>query len=565
MFGFYGAGLPLTTRTITPRPSDIQRALDAAALDIVYTITLDTALAGGGTETLRYSTVGYTTDTDHTPANQHYEARLAQFQYRRSIRNSSRLGGRGSFRQGTARLIDPDRQLVKRVKADGVDGQPAEVRWGRRSWDHDIFQRLYSNEASGWRMNGREVEISLRGSAFRLDKPLNGDNRYAGTGDREGGSDVQGKPKPAALGGEHKNVNPPLLNVRASDSTTGLQIYDLHNTPDGSAPVQTVNGVFDRGVALDRADSGNGNGDFATFEALRDATTGQAGSGADIEAGEFATCFAEGYIRLATAPAGALTVDFDGGVFGGSHLTLPGAIAKVLVTTYGGFGNEQIDRPSYDRLDRLVPNPVEAWIGPDGNLTVAQALDRVVGGVEGWWGDNAQGEVQVGRIQVPQAGDPFKRTYTDRDIFDAELLNLPRDVRPAVDDVTVRYALNYNVQPSDLNTNITAGRLAFVREAWRSINSTQTVTEHDEATELQVETPYSTEAGASAHASDLLDFYNGERKLVRIVVSHKGFDVDLDNKIKLTSADLDISDELFVVIGVRIDIARNTTELILYN
>ena len=84
-----------------------------------------------------------------------------------------------------------------------------------------------------------------------------------------------------------------------------------------------------------------------------------------------------------------------------------------------------------------------------------------------------------------------------------------------------------------------------------------------EAQDLQVESLFSTSAGASAHATHLIDIYSGTYKLLRIVVGHKAFLVDIGHVVRVNSAKL-LMDRKFVVLAISTDAQSLEVELILF-
>ena len=143
-------------------------------------------------------------------------------------------------------------------------------------------------------------------------EPFNVDvltSTYAGTGGAEGGSDIKGKVKPLALGWP-RNVEPVLIN--AVDSVYQFSAYGA---------IEAVETLYERASAFSAS-----SGDYANYAAL---------VAADIPAGAWATCLAEGMIRLGAPAFGVITGDIKGHKVGGSAPRGAGALVSALASIAG--------------------------------------------------------------------------------------------------------------------------------------------------------------------------------------------------------------------------------------
>ena len=197
---------------------------------------------------------------------------------------------------------------------------------------------------------------------------------YAGTGLAEGTVDFKGKPKPLILGWA-QNVEPLLINPTNS-------IYQF----SGYGPIEEVSVLYERG-----SDFGASIGNYADYAAL---------IAADIPRGKWATCHAEGLVRLGAPQYGVITGDVKGHAVAGSTPRRTGAIIAALASI-AGIDPDRIDSDSLTALDSAVPRNVnevlfdqttlidvarsmalpclaQAGIGLDGRLFVTRAsLDGI--------------------------------------------------------------------------------------------------------------------------------------------------------------------------------------------
>jgi hypothetical protein len=192
--------------------------------------------------------------------------------------------------------------------------------------------------------------------------------KYAGTGGAEGGADLKGKPKPLVLGWA-LNVEPVLINAVVS-------VYQF----SGYGPIEAVSTLYERG-----ADYGPVGSDYATYAAL---------VAAAIPPGGWATCLAEGMIRMGAPQAGVITADVKGHKVGASTPRRTGAFIDA-VCDLAGINPALVDASSLTALDTAVarnvnlvvsdqtsvlalvqrlalPCNAQAGIGIDGRLFVAR-------------------------------------------------------------------------------------------------------------------------------------------------------------------------------------------------
>lgn len=157
---------------------------------------------------------------------------------------------------------------------------------------------------------------------------------YAGTGGAEGGTDLKGKLKPWVFGAA-MNVEPVLIN--AVDNIYQFSAY---------AAIKGVLTLYERGAAF-----GASIGDYANYAALL---------AASIPSGKWATCLAEGLIRLGAPQYGVITGDIEGDYQGSTYRRLTGAILTRIATHLGI--SSRLDSASLSALDTAVPRTTNVVI-----------------------------------------------------------------------------------------------------------------------------------------------------------------------------------------------------------
>lgn len=172
-------------------------------------------------------------------------------------------------------------------------------------------------------------------------------SNYAGTGGIEGGLDLKNAPKPMALG-RVLNAEPVLIN-------TVDNIYQVH----GYGAVSAIPALYERAAAF-----GSSFGDYADYAALL---------AASVPAGRWATCLAQGLIKLGAPAAGVITADIDGDNVGGTFWRKTGQIIKRIAGVLGL--TSVIDTTAWDALDSAVPRNVNVYLRDQINfINLAQEM-----------------------------------------------------------------------------------------------------------------------------------------------------------------------------------------------
>lgn len=154
---------------------------------------------------------------------------------------------------------------------------------------------------------------------------------YAGTTGAEGPLDLKGQLKPLVVGWP-KNVEPTLIDANNS-------VYQF----SGYGPIEAVTTLFERGSAF-----ASSFGDYGSYALLVAAT---------IPRGRWATCLAEGMVRLGAPQAGVITGDVKGHAVIGIAPRLSGVIIGLLASL-SGVDPLRIYQPSLDALDLAKPYSV---------------------------------------------------------------------------------------------------------------------------------------------------------------------------------------------------------------
>jgi hypothetical protein len=174
------------------------------------------------------------------------------------------------------------------------------------------------------------------------------------------------------------------------------------------------------------------------------------------------------YIRLGSAPAGAITADITQGATSADR-TAGQLFADVL--TLAGYSSGDWSASDVTALD-TAEGGEQGLVVAEGE-DVADVLDTLARSVGAWWGAAADGTFRIQQLAAPSGSSTFD--VTEYDVLDIErvassdpVLGLPSY------RTTLRYWKNHLVQGDGLAGGVPASRRADVGRAWREVVDTDT-------------------------------------------------------------------------------------------
>jgi len=203
---------------------------------------------------------------------------------------------------------------------------------------------------------------------------------FEGSGGIEGPQDIEGQPKPLALG-----------NVRFAG---GLLIDNVDNVRMVSADaVESITAAYDRLASL-----GPSSGDHADLAALL---------AADIPNGSWATCLAQGLVRTGAPPDGRMSFDVQGSNAGaGGYVRSPGAMIRRIADLAGGTVNEV----SLTVLDGARPYNLQLQLGEQ--TTAREVIARLADSVASVAGVSLTGELFAQPLGIGTASETLNADGT---------------------------------------------------------------------------------------------------------------------------------------------------------
>ncbi|KRE02603.1 hypothetical protein ASE61_15105 [Bosea sp. Root670] len=495
--------------------------------------SLSSQVSESSTFRLFAGTAEMATQPDDDPANEPVWGTLQQaLRFERSLLSGEAFGAL-TVGWGEMVLINTDGAYDAFLAGYAVDGRDLTLKLGRAGSAYRRFETVFRGTMAGWDIQEDTVVVSVRDRGNLLEVPAQ-DAIYAGTGGIEGGDELKGKRRPAALG-ELVNVSPPLLDP-------ALLIYDLN---DG--PIDAVLAVRDRGAAL------TATVDHSSYNSLTLAT---------VAPGAYATCLTAGKIRLGAQPAGTVTVDLSGDKADGVYVSSTARIVERLLLARTRLVADDLDAYAFAALDALQPAPVGYWLGADDGQSVADVVGRLVAGIGGFSGFGRDGRFGVGRFDLPD-GVPSGR-YGREDLLAIDRLRPPGALNPPPWRYRTAYARNWTVQ-TDLAGLVPAATVARLAAPW-------SVAQWDDRTILArhplaqdaavIESFFHHESDAFAEAERRLDLFGRPSSLYRFTAHGRPFQHEVGGVVHVTYPRWDLgAGRLLRIVAVSEDCDANTVEI----
>jgi hypothetical protein len=505
--------------------SAIPYSSDGLEMRGYFDMTMD--LTASLTLVIYVSTVaGFASGPSDALPNQPFRGVLESFTFQRSILQSDI--GQFTTGQGTLVISNADAFYDFLPLSYAIDGRPITIKVGRRDRAYDSAFTAARVTASSWDILTSGISVNLVDFSYKLNVPLQ-PNVYGGTGDADGTSDMAGKRKPLVFGN--------ALNISPVALVPSLLIYQCH---DGS--MQSIDAVYDRGAAL------TPGSDVATYAALVSAT---------VASDTFATCLAQGLIKLGETPAGTVTADVKGENSGG-YITRTADIVRWAVRNRTALADPgDLDVSSFTALNTLQPAPIDYFVDPTDSSTVAAFIQNIMGGIGGWGGHKLDGTFEVRIFQAP-SGTPLD-SFTRADMLAGQVgagatqggngvpdplqrLPLPDAYNPPPWRWRVPYARCWTVQ-TDLAGSVSADHKALVSQDTRlaEADSTSIQTDHPFAQDIDpIDAYFSAQSDAQAEAARRIDLFKTTRALYQFPVPRRALRRDIGDVILVTHPRFDL-------------------------
>lgn len=460
-------------------------------------VELQAAIDAAGTVSTFYlSTERFTTSPTDTPANISFDNRLNDAgSIGINAFSNGRTGGSTKLEVGEIKIVNPDGELD--VWANySFDGRPIVIRSGEPTAAYPSgFSTVLSGTSDGIELSWDTVIVRLKDKQFYFDKPVLSTvfvgNNSLPNGLEGTASDVGGKLKPRTIG-KVFNVSPPLVN-------TSKLTYQVNQ-----GAVNDISAVYDRGLALTKG------ADYATSALLQAAAPA---------ASTYITCFAEGYFRLGSSPAGQVTADVIQGASSANR-----TVAQILkqLALDSGLSSGEISSSDVTALDSANSNTVGIWLN-DEESSFSSVMDEIAGSIGAWYGFDSLGVLRMGRLLTP-SGTPVI-TLQDYQIQDNIERNTPKDTSIPTYRVNVDHTKIYTIQTSDLAGAVSDATRALLATEYRTVKSEDLsiLTQWKQSTPISYQTLLTSSSDASTEAARLLALYKVRRDVFSIPINLQDF------------------------------------------
>lgn len=448
--------------------------------------------AAGTLKTFYLGDEGFVTRPTDTPADTHFDPALIDPGSLgvHAYSDSSTTGGAAGLEAGELVVNNVD-GIYDDWLTYGFDGQPVVIRYredGASAYPASfttMFQGTIESISATW----GTLILKLRDKQYLLELPAL-TNKYLGNNALPNGvegtvADLKDRVKPKVFG-KVLQVSPLVVN-------TSKLTYQVH---DGL--LSDIPAVYDRGVTLTKG------ANHATSALLNAAT---------IAAGSYATCLAEGLLRLGASPAGTVTVDAVQGATAAARTTAQVLRALALA---GGITAGEISDADVATLDAFSTAEVGIWIDSD-STTFRDAMDQVAASLSVWYGFDMNGVLRLGVLSEP-AGTPVLE-LTEADVGKDIERRAARDTSVPVYSVVLKHTRLYTTQ-TDLAGAVPADRKAYLAQETRQVTAADETVKlkHKLATKLELETLLVDAAAATGEAARQLALYKINRAIYEVTL-----------------------------------------------
>ena len=496
------------------------------------------------TTTVRFASSPFTTRPTDTPANQTIQGRIGaglRLERRLAQTDGGQFGSLLQTEFGEIQLGNSDGALDYLATRHAADGRQIRLKIGGTEFLPDgreqkkpfaDFATVYIATGGVWTFEHNALRLRIVDMASRLQSRLQIET-YAGTGGSNGTAEITG-------------ITRPLIFGRASNVTAQLVDPAILTYQVNTGTTQLIAQVYDAGVVVPFS------ADYPTYAALAGATL-------PVPPQVYASCLAEGYIRLAISPIGAVTANVRGhkDSVSGSYIETTAAVIRTILGDFGDIPTAEVDLPAFTAATSLQPGAIGLALPAGDQSTIIEVIERLAFAAGFFIGDRS------GKFTIQRLSPPVPTTvhwaFTDRDMINIERLTMPYEV--PWKSWGVGYDVNWTKQTdAELATGVTQDRRIYVKEERRYAyaNSSDIALFHATSSGAPLRDSFFADAAvADAEAQRLIELYSYGRALYDAVVKNALFSVHVGQTVRLTYRRWDLSGgKDFIVVGVADDADR---------
>jgi len=481
------------------------------------------------TVNLYYSDQGFITEPGDSPANQHYEPRVKEaLNIERSLFGQGRLRGRvdvsfGMVRLNAAEFGRPENRTgnLDALATYNWDARKVKVLLGGEDFGYPDYGTVFEGTAQGIDLRSDILKIRLRDGLEELDVEIQ-ETAFAGTGGKEGSSEVEDQLKPRTYG-QVRNIEPVYIgNVDLGGGDGSLHTFAYH---DGEA--KGAQGVYSDGNALTEV------------------------TGSAPTSGEWRDHPDDGLFQLGGSTLDTvITADVEGAEdSGGTYLSTVADIIGEIITSTSSLTMES---GTVSGLNSKNNATVGIWI-PNGANTL-DVLSRISDSIGAFYTPTRTGEVRLGRVEAPASDGNEDATFNETDILALERRSTALPIKAA----RVQYQRIWRTHSfREIAGAVSDSRRAKLQKKWReTLDSNSSVeTAHPLAQEEVFTTLLDSSSAASTEATRLKDLFSADREVFEVEVKTQPFQRELGDTVKLTTDQTERynlkNGANFVVIGLK--------------
>lgn len=497
--------------------------------------------AAGTLKTFYFSDIGMVTGPADTPANTAFIDKIKDSgRIGVNVFSDGRTGGGTKLETGEIVLHNNDGEFDAWTDYS-FDGRIVVIRMGAPGAAYPAgFTTVFAGVAESVSTDFDSISIRVKDKQALFSTQLL-TTAYAGNNVLPNGaegtaSDIKGKMKPRVYG-KVFNIQPPCVNT----SKLTYQPSDI--------ALQSVDAVYDRGVAL------TAGADYADLAALHAATPA---------ASSFITCKALGLVRLASNPAGQITMDVTQGATAGARTA---AQLIKLVVLAAGLTAGEVSSADVTAMDTANSAVVGVFI--QDTATTQSVLDQLSSSVGGWYGFDNTGTLRMGVLTAPSGTENF--TVNEYDIYKSGMQRrAPKDNGIPIWQVLLNHTKIWTTQPSDLAGSVANDRRAYLSAQYRSTEAkdTNVKTQWKLAASMSVDTLLTVATDANTESTRLFNMYKVPRSLYDIpldINTYGLYNAKLMDLVKVYHSRFGMaSGKLFRLIGYRIELSKNRVILVVW-
>lgn len=444
--------------------------------------------------------------TDTTRPHERADPRLITAgRITRTVPIEATIEKRGQRTIGDAIIANPDGALDYLLTEYSLTGGFIKAWLAEPDDDTADWALVYEATIDEVEATRKEIRISITTIADELERSLQL-RKYSGGGGYNGDASVAGRLRPTAWG-ECQYVDPVLFDAANN-------CYQVH---DG--PMQAVDGVMEGGLPYDFT------ADFVDYDALIAAT---------LATGEYATCLAQGLIRIGTSLAGLvypIRANVKGDARGAGYVSSTGDILYRLARDRAFIPAVSVNVASFNGLPR---GRVGYYSNGASDVKVSDVFDALLGGVVAVYGVGRTAKITVSRML------PADYLRDDISIENDQIFDIRVENRPFVPRIVQPYSYAPTFAPvgaGDVSTSAdptTASRLqndALTGEVFQASDAAVPVTPQPSLTTYFID-----EDAARSIANNALLFAADNNYPLRVDLGRIGLIADIGSVMAIDAA-----------------------------